>query len=183
MNKPDLSRAVAALQSGGVIAYPTEAVFGLGCDPRNEQALARIINIKSRDAHKGFILIARSLDQLIPHLAPVQPKWQAQFDAVWPGPVTMVVPCATGASELLSGGRKTLAVRVSAHPVVQALCAQFDGPIVSTSANRSGQPACRDTASALQLFGSGVDVVVDGTVGTLTAPTQIIDVCTGERLR
>ena len=183
MNKPDLSKAVAALRSGGVIAYPTEAVFGLGCDPRNDRALARIIDIKSRDAHKGFILIARSLDQLIPHLAPVQPEWQTQFDVVWPGSVTMVVPCATGTSELLSGGRKTLAVRVSAHPLVQQLCEQFDGPIVSTSANRSGQAPCRDTASAVQLFGSEVDVVVDGTVGTLRAPTKIIDVCTGERLR
>ena len=183
MKPPDLSKAIAALHSGGVIAYPTEAVFGLGCDPRNEKALARIIEIKSRDAHKGFILIARSLEQLIPFLAPVQPEWQSQFDAVWPGPVTMVVPCATCTSELLSGGRKTLAVRVSAHPLVQDLCARFDGPIVSTSANRSGQPSCRDTACAVQLFGSEVDVVVDGTVGTLTAPTKIIDVCTGDRLR
>ena len=183
MKPLDLSKAIAALHSGGVIAYPTEAVFGLGCDPCNEKALARIIDIKSRDAHKGFILIARSLEQLIPFLAPVQPEWQSQFDAVWPGPVTMVVPCATGTSELLSGGRQTLAVRVSAHPLVQDLCAQFDGPIVSTSANRSGQPPCRDTACAVQLFGSDVDVVVDGTVGTLTAATKIIDVCTGDRLR
>ena len=183
MNKPDLSKAVIALQSGGVIAYPTEAVFGLGCDPLDQQALARIIDIKSRDAHKGFILIARSLDQLIPYLAPVQAEWQTRFDAVWPGPVTMVVPCASGTSELLSGGRKTLAVRVSAHPLVQELCAQFDGPIVSTSANRSGQAPCRDTARTVQLFGSVVDVVVDGVVGTLAAPTQIIDVCTGDRLR
>ncbi len=183
MNKPDLSKAIIALQSGGVIAYPTEAVFGLGCDPRNELALARITDIKSRDAHKGFILIARSLDQLIPYLAPVQSEWQTQFDAVWPGPVTMVVPCASGTSELLSGGRKTLAVRVSAHPLVQELCALFDGPIVSTSANRSGEPPCRDVASAVRVFGSKVDAVVDGSVGTLTAPTLIIDVCTGERLR
>ena len=183
MNKPDLSKAVNALRSGGVIAYPTEAVFGLGCDPRNEKALARILDIKSRDAHKGFILIACSLEQLIPYLAPVQPEWQSQFDAVWPGPVTMVVPSAAGTSELLSGGRKTLAVRVSAHPLVRDLCAQFDGPIVSTSANRSGQPPCRDTASTLQRLGSEVDVVIDGETGTLTAPTQIIDVCTGDRLR
>lgn len=179
----DLSKALVALREGGVIAYPTEAVFGLGCDPRDEQALARIIDMKSRDAHKGFILVARSLEQLIPYLAPVKPDWQSRFDAVWPGPVTMVVPSAAGTSELLSGGRKTLAVRVSAHPLVRDLCAQFDGPIVSTSANRSGQPPCRDTASTVQLFGSEVDVVIDGEVGTLTAPTQIIDVCTGDQLR
>lgn len=183
MKEDNLRKAVAALRAGGVISYPTEAVFGLGCDPRNETALARIITIKGRAAHKGFILIAASQDQLRPFLAPVQPAWQARFDAVWPGPVTMVVPCATGSSELLSGGRDTLAVRVSAHPLVQELCVRFGGPIVSTSANRSGQEPCRDAASATRLFGQEVDVIVDGDVGTLSAPTQILDVCSGQRLR
>lgn len=178
-----MRKAISALRAGGVISYPTEAVFGLGCDPRNDAALARIIDIKGRAAHKGFILIASSLDQLRPFLAPVQPEWQTQFDSVWPGPVTMVVPCAPGTSDLLSGGRDTLAVRVSEHPLVQALCQQFEGPIVSTSANRSGQEPCRDTASALQLFGAEVDVTVDGKVGTLSAPTQILDVRSGNRLR
>lgn len=183
MNEDSLRRATTALHAGGVIAYPTEAVFGLGCDPHNDTALARIIDIKGRAAHKGFILIAGALDQLLPYLAPVQPQWQTQFDVVWPGPVTMVVPCAPGASELLSGGRETLAVRVSDHPVVQQLCALFGGPIVSTSANFSGQEPCRDTASATQLFGSSIDVIVDGMVGTLDEPTRIVDVRSGQRLR
>lgn len=178
-----LREAVDALRTGGVIAYPTEAVFGLGCDPDNEAALARIIAIKGRAAHKGFILVASSLDQLRPYLAPVQAEWQAQFDAAWPGPVTMVVPCAPRSGELLSGGRDTLAVRVSAHPLVQTLCTLFGGPVVSTSANRSGQEPCRDTTSAVRLFGDEVDAVVDGQVGTLSEPTRIIDVCTRQRLR
>ena len=183
MKEENLCKAVSALRTGGVISYPTEAVFGLGCDPRNEAALSRIISIKGRAAHKGFILIAASLDQLLPFLAPVQPEWQARFDAVWPGPVTMVVPCASGCSDLLSGGRETLAVRVSDHPLVRALCERFGGPIVSTSANRSGQEPCRDTTSATQLFGAEVDVTVDGKVGTLSEPTRIIDVRSGQRLR
>ncbi len=178
-----MREATAALRAGGVISYPTEAVFGLGCDPRDEAALSRIISIKGRAAHKGFILIAASLDQLLPFLAPVQAEWQTQFDSVWPGPVTMVVPCAPGCSELLTGGRETLAVRVSDHPIVQSLCERFGGPIVSTSANRSGQEPCRDTASAAQLFGTEVDVTVDGKVGTLSEPTRIIDVRSGQRLR
>ncbi|MGQ7845992.1 L-threonylcarbamoyladenylate synthase [Granulosicoccus sp. 3-233] len=183
MKEDNLREAIAALRAGGVISYPTEAVFGLGCDPHDEPALSRIISIKGRAAHKGFILIAGSLDQLLPFLAPLQAAWQAQFDSVWPGPVTMVVPCTSGNSELLTGGRQTLAVRVSDHPVVQALCERFGGPIVSTSANRSGQEPCRDTASATQLFGTEVDVTVDGKVGTLSEPTRIIDVRTGQRLR
>ncbi|ASJ71459.1 L-threonylcarbamoyladenylate synthase [Granulosicoccus antarcticus] len=180
---PDLSKAVSALRSGGVIAYPTEAVFGLGCDPHDEAALARIIDIKSRDAHKGFILIAATQAQLSPFLAPIEPSWQTQFDAAWPGPVTFVVPARQGISELLSGSRDTLAVRVSNHPLVQRLCEDFGGAIVSTSANRSGQEPCRDTATATTLFGPQLDAIVQGQIGTLSAPTRIIDVRTGAQLR
>lgn len=178
-----MGRAETALRAGGVIAYPTEAVFGLGCDPRDDAALSRIIHIKGRAAHKGFILIAGSLTQLRPFLAPVRAEWQQQFDALWPGPVTMVVPCAPATSEWLTGGRETLAVRVSAHPVVRDLCSRFGAPIVSTSANRSGQEPCRDSATAEQLFGNEVDVVVHGKVGTLSAPTRILDIQSGQRLR
>lgn len=183
MTRPDLSKAIAALHSGGVIAYPTEAVFGLGCDPHQEMALARIIEIKGRDTHKGFILIAASQDQLTPFLAPVQAAWQTQFDNAWPGPVTFVVPARHGTSQLLSGSRDTLAVRVSSHPLVQRLCREFGGAIVSTSANRSGQEPCRDTASTVKIFGSQLDAIVGGNVGLLTSPTRIIDVRSGALIR
>jgi L-threonylcarbamoyladenylate synthase len=75
----DISAALKALDAGGVIAYPTEAVYGLGCDPGNSVALQRILDIKSREAHKGFILIAANQDQLTPFLAPIEPSWQAHF--------------------------------------------------------------------------------------------------------
>jgi L-threonylcarbamoyladenylate synthase len=181
--RSDIALAVDTLHTGGVIAYPTEAVYGLGCDPHNEAALQRLIDIKGRDARKGFILIASNQDQLTPFLAPVEPAWQIQFDKVWPGPVTFVVPAAPGISDLLSGFRKTLAVRVSDHPVVRRLCDRFGAAIVSTSANRSGQMPCRTDSAVNDVLGSSVDVIVRAAVGTLTSPTRIVDVRTGKELR
>jgi L-threonylcarbamoyladenylate synthase len=179
----DVSAAVMALRLGGVIAYPTEAVFGLGCDPRNEHALQRILDIKGRDVHKGFILIASTQHQLTPFLARIEPAWQAQFDSVWPGPVTFVVPSARGVSNLLSGFRDTLAVRVSDHPVVRLLCEQFGGAIVSTSANRSGFEPCRTQAAVRALFAPDVNGIVTGSVGGHASPSKIFDVRTQAQIR
>jgi L-threonylcarbamoyladenylate synthase len=179
----DISAALKALDEGGVIAYPTEAVYGLGCDPGNPVALQRILDIKSRETHKGFILIAASQDQLAPFLAPVLPSWQTQLDAAWPGPVTFVLPAADSVSALLSGQRDTLAVRVSAHPIVNQLCNAYGGAIVSTSANLSGHPPLNTGIDVEHVFKDSIDVIINGKVGQLSSPTQIIDVRTGQRLR
>jgi len=175
--------AVNAVRAGGVIAYPTEGVYGLGCDPHNETALQRIIDIKGRDSHKGFILVASTQAQLQNYIAPVQTDWQIQFDTFWPGPVTFIVPAAAGIGALLSGYRNTIAVRVSDHPVVRQLCDQFNDALVSTSANRSGKDALRCAADVAEQFGDLIDVIIDGKLGELTSPTRIIDVRTGARLR
>ncbi len=180
----DLQVAVDALVDGGVIAYPTEAVFGLGCDPDNEQALQRIIDIKGRDAHKGFILIASNQMQLLPYIAPVTDKQQTQLDEHWPGPVTFVVPAAnTVCNTLLTGFRSSLAVRVSSHPVVVELCTLYGGAIVSTSANRSGDESLRTSAQVLDSMGNEIDVVVNSLVGNLALPTRIFDLLSGNQLR
>lgn len=180
----EIEKAVAALRAGRVIAYPTEAVFGLGCDPENESALQNVIDVKGRDSHKGFILIASSQDQLREFIAPVSVAQQEILDAHWPGPVTFVVPANTRTSNtLLSGYRDTLAVRVSTHPVVIQLCEQFGSAIVSTSANLSGQEASRSAQEVRTTFGNKLDVVIDAEVGTLNEPTKIIDLRSGERLR
>ena len=179
----DIREALKALNDGGVIAYPTEAVYGLGCDPGNPVALQRILDIKAREANKGFILIAASQDQLTPYLSTISPEWQTQLDAVWPGPVTFVLPAAPSVSPLLSGQRDTLAVRVSAHPLVTQLCNAYGGAIVSTSANLSGHPALNNGQDVEQLFANSIDAIIDGHVGQLSAPTQIIDARTGQRLR
>ena len=180
----DLAPAIKALASGGVIAYPTEAVFGLGCNPADEAALRRIISIKGRDAHKGFILIASRQSQLHEFITALSAQQQAQLDEHWPGPVTFVVPASQAyKGSLLCGYRETLAVRVSKHPTVVELCDQYDGAIVSTSANTSGSPALR-SAEAVQIsMGSEIDVIVEAPVGHLDSPTRIFDLQSGERLR
>ena len=176
--------AVEALERGGVVAYPTEAVFGLGCNPFNVKALQRIIDIKGRDAHKGFIVIASQQLQLQAFVAPPDTRQQTQLDEHWPGPVTFVMPASEAFKHsLLSGYRDTLAVRVSTHPLVVALCNAYNGAIVSTSANISGKPALRSAESVQALIGEELDVIVDAPVGKLTSPTMIFNLVSGERLR
>lgn len=178
-----LDSAVRALRAGGVIAYPTEAVFGLGCDPRDAAALERILALKGRPTSLGLILIASEFSQLAPLLAPLPPELEARASATWPGPVTWIWPCAAGLPPALTGGRDTLAVRVTAHPGAAALCHAFGGAIVSTSANRHGEPPARDAAAVLAAFGDALDAVVDGPCGGLARPTEIRDVRTGAVLR
>jgi L-threonylcarbamoyladenylate synthase len=178
-----LDAAVRALRAGGVIAYPTEAVFGLGCDPRDAAALERILALKGRPTSLGLILIASEFSQLAPLLAPLPPELEARASATWPGPVTWIWPCAAGLPPALTGGRDTLAVRVTAHPGAAALCHAFGGAIVSTSANRHGEPPARDALAVRAAFGDALDAVVDGPCGGLARPTEIRDVRTGAVLR
>lgn len=178
-----LRKAVEAVRSGGVIAYPTEAVYGLGCDPLEHVAVRRIIALKQRDAAKGLILIASHIRQLMPFMAELPPDVLAKLKASWPGPVTWVVPAAESLPEWLSGGRSTLAVRVSAHPIVSALCDALGMAIVSTSANKSGQAPARTALSARVQLGEGLDYILPGAVGGLNKPTEIREALTGKVLR
>lgn len=178
-----LQKAVDALRTGGVVAYPTEGVYGLGCDPHNNDALQRILALKGRDSHKGFILVASTQKQLDEFIAPVEANWQQQFDLAWPGPVTFIVPATENISTLLSGYRDTIAVRVSNHPVVRQLCEHSNCALVSTSANRSGSQALCCAANVRAEFGDAIDVVIDDELGGLATSTRIIDVRTGVRLR
>ena len=177
-----LKRARDVIWGGGVIAYPTEAVFGLGCDPLNARAVARILAIKQRAAAKGFILIAADIAQLEPFMQ-LDAAMCAAVLKTWPGPVTWVVPASKGVPAWMSGGRDTLAVRVTAHPVAQALCAAAGLALVSTSANLSGHSPLRSPTAVRRLLGDKVDYVVPGTVGTLKKPTEIRDARTGKILR
>ncbi|MFK7859652.1 MAG: L-threonylcarbamoyladenylate synthase [Granulosicoccus sp.] len=179
-----MTTAVNAIRQGGVIAYPTEAVFGLGCNPYDNVALQRIIDIKGRDAHKGFILIASSQLQLSEYLAPLTEEQQRTLDKHWPGPVTFVIPASEKIrGSLLAGYRDSLAVRVSTHPVVIALCEQYGGAIVSTSANRSGELALRKISDVSASMGAELDAIVDAPVGQLDSPTRIFDLVSGKQLR
>lgn len=178
-----IKQAVAVLEDGGVIAYPTEAVFGLGCDPLREDAVDRLLAAKGRGQQQGLILIASDFDQLKGLLDTSDDAAVSRARATWPGPVTWVFPARSHVPAWLTGGRESLAVRVTEHPVANALCAAFGRPIVSTSANRSGAEAARDAETVREQMGDAVDCVVPGRVGGRDRPSEIRSAMTGEVLR
>ncbi len=183
MNDTAILSAAEVLRQGGIVAYPTEAVWGLGCDPGNAAALARLLELKGRPARKGLILVAAEIDQLRPYLQALPPDREALVLATWPGPVTWVWPAAECVASLLRGAHDTLAVRVSDHPQVRALCQAFGGPVVSTSANRSGAPPARSEVQVRERFGEGVDFILPGETGGRERPSEIRDALTGRVLR
>jgi L-threonylcarbamoyladenylate synthase len=178
----DLVRAARALAAGGVIAYPTEAVFGIGCDPWNEMALLCLVRLKRRPLCKGFIVIAGAHEDLSGLVTYPDPEVRGRVLATWPGPVTWVLPACPGVSRRLTGGRRGLAVRVTAHPVAAALCRRV-GPLVSTSANPG---ACVPAASAARVrgyFRAELDYIVPGEVGGARSVSEIRDALSGAVLR
>jgi L-threonylcarbamoyladenylate synthase len=178
-----LKTAARILAGGGVIAYPTEGVFGLGCDPQNAAAVLRVLAIKQRPVEKGLILIAADRAQLFGYVCP-DSSMEQRIAATWPGPVTWLLPAGPLARTWLCGGGGLLAVRVSAHPVAAALCRAFGAPVVSTSANLSGRPPARSALSVRKsLRGRGVDYLVPGETGGETGPTEIRDGRSGAVLR
>lgn len=175
---PLLRRAARLIRRGGVIAYPTEAVYGLGCDPARRDAVERILAIKARPASAGLILIASSLAQLDGWIGPTAEE-RKRLTSRTRAPVTWIVSAGPKAKRWLTGGRKTVAVRVTAHPVAAALCQAAGSPLVSTSANRHGRPAARTALAARRRLGRALDLVVPGAVGGLRNPTEIRDARSG----
>ena len=180
-----ITEAVRALRRGGVIAYPTEAVWGLGCDPFDEAAVARLLALKQRPVDKGLILVAGSLAQF-DHLL----DWEAlptdRSDAVfasWPGPHTWIVPASGRVPHWITGAHDGVAVRVSSHPVVVALGAAFGGPLVSTSANPAGAAPPTRLAEFDPGLVAAIDGFVGGDTGGLDRPTGIRDARSGAWLR
>ncbi|OBT15656.1 threonylcarbamoyl-AMP synthase [Vibrio sp. UCD-FRSSP16_10] len=172
-----IDKAVDALKEGKVIAYPTEAVFGVGCDPDNEQALQALIDLKQRDPEKGLILIAANFEQLLPYVD-ISELSKEQMDTVfesWPGPVTWVMPVSKKTHQLVHGQFDSVAVRVTDHPLVQQICIKLSKPITSTSANLSGMPPCLVAEEVERQLGSDPLFIVNGSVGNRTKPSEIKD--------
>lgn len=178
----DITIAVQQLNAGNVIAYPTEAVYGLGCQPLNEHAVMHLLHLKQRPIEKGLILIAASLQQLEPYLQ-LTDAIVKRVTPTWPGPVTWVMPAQASVPKWLTGEHNTLAVRVTAHPIAQQLCRDYGGPIVSTSANATTQPAMRTAAHVINAFAESNIFVLEGKVGELAQETAIYDAVSGEQLR
>lgn len=178
-----LAAAVRALRVGGVIAYPTEGVWGFGCDPLNMRACLRLLALKRRPWDKGLVLIADHFDALAPFVELPSRSAYRRAAATWPGPVTWVFPASVYAPDWITGGRDSIAVRVTAHPVAAALCRRFGDALVSTSANRSTHPPARSATELRLKFRRGIDALVPGALGGLKGPTPIRDLATGHLLR
>ena len=180
-----IADAVARLRGGGLVAYPTEGVWGLGCDPFDQAAVLRLLALKQRPVDKGLILVASQLEPLRRWLdltaLPAQ-RLAAVLDS-WPGPNTWVMPAAADAPAWISGGRSSIAVRISAHPLVAALCEAFAAPLVSTSANPGGQPPAYSRAELDPTLLEAIDAVLAGETGGLARPTPIRNALDGSVLR
>jgi len=175
--------AARVVRAGGLIAYPTEAVYGLGCDPCDESAVMRLLALKRRSINKGLILIAADFVQLEPFLHPLSPSNRARVESTWPGPQTWLVPAKLGVPRWLTGQHDTLAVRVTGHPLAAALCRSCGHPLVSTSANISTRPPARSALAVRRQFGQQLDYVLSGPTGSRAKPTAIQDLRSGQVVR
>ena len=186
--KKQLEQAVETVRQGGVIAYPTEAVWGLGCDPWNREAVCRILDIKTRPIEKGMILVASSESQVAPLLEPLTAEQRQALAQTWPGPYTWLIPDTNNwVPDWVKGQFTTVAVRISDHPVVKALCEATGHPLVSTSANKAGEPPLMLEEQIISHFGavSGamIDTIVPGDTGSQNTPSEIRDLQTGQVIR
>jgi len=176
-----LREAARVIRAGGVVACPTESVYGLSCDPLNRRAVLHLLSIKQRAMEKGLILLAADISQLAP-FAILEGEWMRKVRSTWPGPVTWLLPAQPFLPYWINGGRGTVACRVTAHPPAAALCNTVGHALVSTSANLAGRPPAR-TPLQVHLACPGTDFILSGPLGDLERPTQIRDARTGETLR
>ncbi|HEX7340717.1 MAG TPA: Sua5/YciO/YrdC/YwlC family protein [Rhodanobacteraceae bacterium] len=180
-----IDEAAAAVRAGGVIAYPTEGVYGLGCDPANRAAFERIFALKQRPATQGVLLLATDFGQIESYidLAAVPASVLEEVRASWPGPHTWIFPRSARVPEWVAGGHAGIALRVTDHAPAAALCRACGMAIVSTSANPHGKPPAMDAATVARYFPTGLDAIADAPLGGLAKPTSIRDALTGAIIR
>lgn len=184
INQWNINQAIHIVNEGGVIAYPTEAVWGLGCDPWNEQAVHRLLAIKRRPMHKGLILAAASIEQVEPLLISLSDEQRARVEMSWPGPNTWLLPDPEGlVPDWVKGDHHSVAVRVSAHPIVKALCMQAGMPLISTSANPASFAPAKSRLRVSTYFGPSVNFRVQGRLGGAQRPSVIRDALSDEMIR
>jgi len=177
-----LSRAAGILRAGGVVAYPTDTLYGLAANPGNADAIAQLYRIKGRPVDLAIPLIASGIGQLEEAGGALSPVARRLAAAWWPGPLTIVVPAWPGLDPGVHGGRGTVAVRVPDHAVARMLAELCGWPITSTSANVSGTAATRDPAAVREALGASLDGLIDAGPTPGGAPSTIVD-ATGEAPR
>jgi L-threonylcarbamoyladenylate synthase len=179
----DTATAVALLRHGHVIAYPTEAVYGLGCDPRNESAVRKLLALKGRHESAGLVLIASGFEQLEVWIANVDHALVNKAMQTWPGPVTWLFPRAAGVPDYVAGKHDTVALRITAHRPSRELCTAFGSALISTSANPSATPPARSAAEVRNYFATGLAGILAGDLGDGQRPSEIRDLVSGKIIR
>ncbi len=183
-----VAEAASCLKKGQVLAYPTEAVWGIGCDPFNAQAFAEILKLKQRPIEKGVILLAANVSQVEHLLTELSPEMRCQVIESWSSrapterATTWLLPAGDEIPAWIKGSHTKVAVRVTTHPLCVALCHAFNGFIVSTSANPAGLEPARSLQEASQYFGSSLNYL-NGDLGLSREPSKIIDAESGEIIR
>jgi L-threonylcarbamoyladenylate synthase len=157
-----LQEALRVIKQGGIVAFPTETYYGLGVDPFQEKALARIFELKKRPLNKAILTLVEGREELFRLTDTIAPVYEAVMEHFWPGPVTLLFPAKKGISPLLTGGSQTIGIRISSHPVAWKLCEMLGQPITATSANLSGRLAAASAKEVAGQLGAGVDFIVDG---------------------
>ena len=180
-----MTTALETFQQGGVLAYPTESVFGLGCDPDNNQAIEKLLSLKSRPADKGLILLAGNYSQLLPYIDDEQIPQDKRLAVLsrWPDGITQLVAKNINTSALLTGRFDKIAVRVTSQPDVVALCLATNKPIVSTSANLSGESPAKTWQEIPHDLADQIDFIIKGKTLGFERPSTIIDALSGDVIR
>ncbi len=177
---PDVDQAAAALRAGGLVAFPTETVYGLGADARNPEAVARIFAVKGRPADHPLIVHLADAGQLTAWAADIPEAAWRLAEAFWPGPLTLVLPRLAGVPDAVTGGLDTVALRVPGHPVALALLAAFGGGVAAPSANRYGRVSPTSADDVREELGDGVDMVLDGGRCPIGIESTIVDLSSTE---
>lgn len=182
---PSIKVASYIIKRGGVIAYPTEAVWGLGCDPFDMNAVYNILSLKNRSPNKGLILIAADMAQFDFILHDLAAHHSKQLRTSWPGPYTWIVPHNERVPDWVTGQHTGIALRVTKHPVVQALCRCYGGPIISTSANPQGKSEAKSQWQVKRFFGHRPELryITKGVIGKNNRPSQIRDLLSSTIIR
>ena len=160
-----IAEAIRVIQAGGVIIYPTETLYGLGANPNDPAAMERLYAIKGREAARPIPFLIKDREMLAALVEEVPPAAVKLMERYWPGPLTLIFRAGEGLPLAMRGTANTIGLRISAHPVAQRICAQLNGPLTATSANRSGEEDLVDAERIAGVLGDLVDLIIDsGTV-------------------
>lgn len=178
----EVKDVICHLKSGEVIGYPTEAVYGIGCDPWNQSSVEKIAKIKGRKKRQTFLMVASSIDQLT-DLIDIS-RLSSQVKSSWPGHTTWLIKAKENVPYWLQDEQTNkVGVRISNHPLVRELCSEYGKPIISTSANMSGKEEIKNQQEFIRTFSSNINYLVDGDLGDYDKASMIIDMETNRKIR